>query len=103
MECTNQILSQGRVGASSGRSNRVVVQYVVVCIAILNLVIFHVMKQSELDCKLYRNNLVHLLMLVVPAVGSAKNRAVISGEPPESHQEWWQAKTVCCVAHHRDL
>ena len=37
------------------------------------------MKQSELDCS-FKNNLVHLLMLAVSAVGSTKDRAVISGE-----------------------
>ena len=36
------------------------------------------MKQSELDCN-YKNNLVHLLMLAVSAVGSTKDRAVILG------------------------
>ena len=38
------------------------------------------MKQSELGCN-YKNNLVHLLMLAVSAVGSANNRAAaILGE-----------------------
>ena len=42
------------------------------------------MKQSELDCS-FKNNLVHLLMLAVSAVGSTKDRAVISGETSQQN------------------
>ena len=45
----------------------------------LNLAIFS-RDEAERTGLQSKNNLVHLLMLAVPAVGSTKDRAVVSGE-----------------------
>ena len=84
--------SKPDIGAFSGKSsgerrtvilrymNRVVVQYAFVCIAIFKFGHFFTRWSRANLIAIPENNLVHLLMLAVPAVGSTKDRAVVSGE-----------------------